>query len=323
MPGSVGVGQSGVDCLLIGDDLDGARLVATLFPSGAFPATTTQPSTSYFSADGGATWRALPNVDGMRVIQLATHAGLTYALRVAGPPAGTGHSTLSVSDDALQSWRAVDADIQRDPHHVPSIPFIRGFWLRAEDGLLVAQSDYLENRGGSIVTTLWRSADGGTHWSRQPLPAGQDSLGAFTNLGTKPRPMCTHPHQEGEQSWCTLDGGLTWHQILKAHSAKYPDRLASAFPIALTVSGDLIAWVSNAERPDDGPNGTSLQRLRAGASAWEIAETEESVGKGLDFFYEAPPGGGVLWRMPQPLAEFHPAGNPTRRIYYLPYSAIK
>jgi hypothetical protein len=48
------VGQFGLDCLLIGDDLDGARLVAMLFPPGAFPATTTQPTTSYFSADGGA-----------------------------------------------------------------------------------------------------------------------------------------------------------------------------------------------------------------------------------------------------------------------------
>ena len=314
------VTRFGLDCLLIGDDLDGARLVATLFVPGAFPATTTQPSTSYFSADGGASWRALPNVDGMRVVQMATRAGLTYAHRVAGAPDGFGRSALSVSDDNLRSWRAVDADIQRDPHQLANVPLIRDFWLRAEDGVLVVLSVYQENKNGSSSRMLWRSADGGSHWSKEPLPSGYRDLVNRPTAGRISQPICANPTQLGQATLCTSDGGVTWRPLTTAQSAKNPDRVASVYPIAQTGAGDLIAWVEDAEGPDEGPNLASLQRLRAGASAWDVVESKPSE---IQTSYAPTPGGGVLWRM---ITTLWTAPNGTdeqyRRISYLPYSTI-
>jgi hypothetical protein len=120
---------------------------------------------------------------------------------------------------------------------------------------------------------------------------------------------------------CSSDGGVTWQSLAAAHSAKYPDRVGSVFPIAQTSAGDLIARVSDAEGPDEGPNLSSLQRLRAGASAWDIVESKPSD---IETSYALTAAGGVLWRL---ITTLWTAPNGTdehyRRISYLPYSAIK
>src|SRR5262249_26596593 len=119
---------------------------------------------------------------------------------------------------------------------------------------------------------------------------------------------------------CTSDGGVTWRPLAAAHSAKYPDRVGAVYPIAQTGAGDLIAWVSDGEGPDEGPNLASLQRMRAGAGVWDIVESKPSD---QETSYALTPGGGVLWRM---ITTLWTAPNGTderyRRISYLPYSAI-
>lgn len=324
-PGSVGGGQAHWECLLIADDLDGARLLVTLLPAGAAPNYTTEPGVSYLSADSGASWRAVPNVDGMRVLQLATRQGLTYARRVVGAPNGVGTSTLSVSTDGLQSWRAADTEIQRDSHHDPTIPFIRAFVLRAADGVLLVNSDYLIGSGTTITptSTLWRSADGGAHWSRAPLPDDQRSIVASPDVGANPAAICSVPTREGAEAYCSSDGGANWRVLPQPHSAKHPTRVASPFAFALTRGGDVLAWVSDRTEADEGPDGTSFQRLRAGASAWEIVEAELNDPGPIDTLYAATAGDEVLWRLRPPLTQV--VGDPNhsgRRIYSLPYSAI-
>jgi hypothetical protein len=125
--------------------------------------------------DGGQTWQVsgVPSIG--YVGELASVGARTYGLSV-----GSDRSyTLAVSVDGLVTWRDISGPMARQG--------LTAFWANPYTGALLAETtpSFLS------PVTLWRSSDGGAHWSSDVLPfpvAG--ALVAKAATGAAPWTLC-------------------------------------------------------------------------------------------------------------------------------------
>ena len=122
----------------------------------------------HHSTDGGDTWRSLgrlgPEEFHNDVHGLTLRPTTTGAEIVITTPFGLGRST---DDGASFAWHAFPAfDGARFPYG-----YSRGVCLPAEDIIIVCVGDYVPGAIGALEI----SRDGGTTWSREPLPVTPNS----------------------------------------------------------------------------------------------------------------------------------------------------
>lgn len=239
------------------------------------------------SLDGGASWRLDAEPRGAVIFQLATRGSRTYAM--FGDTDGSGNMTLATSDDHLQTWHAIDTGLTTSNY--------RAFWLNPASGALL-----LESWPGGGAFQLWRSDDGGGHWSQMAVPeAGVGEFTAQQPSGAMPWHICGSVPASGAASpdsfICTSDGGRTWTQeplLIPGSAASYAEQL-----VGLPPDGSLLATVSSGE-------GATLYRLPAGATRWQaLGRLPEGSDGGCA--YASTLGGGMLWTFP---AESDGASNP-------------
>lgn len=271
------------------------------------------------SEDGGTTWTRLDA--SWRLGSLATVNGKTYALRqIDGTP-----QDLSVSVDHLHSWQSVSQALL-GPNKM-----INHYWL-SPSGELLAEVITVANiatppaaatasplQGLPIYHfALWRSADGGAHWSVFPTP----TLSTYSTFGTlefvvgqpvagQPWHMCIpFPPQDGAATAgldCTFDGGQTWSvrpllctiapcpissQVSTSYIRQYSSQYVSLYTLA---SDDAVLVTALAPGATDqngvsGPDG--LYRLPRGSTTWQYLGT---MAGSYIYSFAPTPQGGVLW----------------------------
>jgi photosystem II stability/assembly factor-like uncharacterized protein len=257
--------------------------------------------------NGGRTWQQ-PTGDAAPggTHELATHGGTTYAVRCCyAVPASA--ERLMVSRDAMRSWRPVDAAI------VAAGQGIDAFFYRSDTGGLLATAFDVN----TLNRHLWRSTDGGTHWSELPSPAT-----SFVDVYVIQQPASGHPWLLCAETFkpvhsaetdpgpptgivCSTDGGDHWA------SRPRPDVSGSGFTLlGITNSGDLLAQAN-------GSGADTLYRLAAGGDQWQTFDT--APGSDVSTTYIPSPGAGLLWALP--VQAFYSPLDPTGRIYTKDYAA--
>ena len=256
------------------------------------------------SEDGGATWTRLDTSTPTTTYGLATVQGKTYALRQEQTGIPHPKQRLFVSVDHLHTWQPIDRALA-SPHAE-----IGPFWLSA-DGELLAQvttstllTPIASSRAGalSVSTALWRSADGGAHWSLFPSPPTlhdrqyPEYVVGVPHAG-QPWQVCIRydPEDPAKASMdCTFDNGKTWSVRLLLCIAA-PCTLLGAYTLLYTLASDgaVLTMALAQGSPTKGSTTIyGLYRLPKGASTWQYLGP--IAGRAAYFFAETPQG-GILW----------------------------
>ena len=253
-------------------------------------------ATQAISLDGGASWRLDSEPHGATILQLATRGSRTYALFDATDNSGT--TTLAVSDDHLQTWRAIDTNLATSSY--------RTFWLNPATGAVL-----LEAWPGGGAFQLWTTTDDGGHWSQIAVPGGD------TEWFAAQQPEAAAPwHICGSQPAgsspvgafvCTTDSGRTWTQeplLVPGSAVSYGEQI-----LALPPDGSLLATATGTAQ--------SLYRLPPGSTRWQALGAFPAGSSGSSA-YAPTASGGILWTFP---AESDGAGAPdaATAVYSAPY----
>lgn len=276
------------------------------------------------SEDGGATWTRLDNMreynDPINLYGLTTLNGRTYALRHVPTIQGSFIQNLSVSVDHLHTWQPIDPTFVTPNHGVTN------FWLNPDGELLaeVTTVTYVSTprtTPSPIVPVpstrpishlaLWRSIDGGAHWTAFPAPTlstldwstsrflvGQPAAG-------QPWQICA-PYQNPDDNSsaslvCTFDGGLTWSARPLLCSVARCDGPMSLSGSQYALSGGPYALASNGDvlRMDVALRTTinqlGLYRLPRGSTTWQYLGPTAG---GNAYFFAPTSNGAILWLYP-------------------------
>ena len=154
-------------CSLVVDEVDPRDVLLGIAqdpPAGG----TTLPDRYYRSSNGGVSWQHISGLDGSLVYQFATQGSAFYALRVENPLSATATAELQASTDGMATWHIVDGAIRGGRTSVDQ------FWLNPYNGALLATNVPPSASGAGVTTTsstvVWRSSDGGAHWSNLRAP---------------------------------------------------------------------------------------------------------------------------------------------------------
>lgn len=255
--------------------------------------------------NGGATWTRLDST--VSINDTATLNGKTYALRWQWTDQNHATENLAVSNDHLRAWRTVDDTF------VGAGGVVTNFWLNPNGELLAEVANLNTSSPSSAATptatampnhlpdsqvTLWRSSDGGAHWTAFPMP--QHASGFVTDVVVA-QPVTGHPWYVCAQYLvgqartpligCTFDGGHTWSarpQICTA--APCDSGPASHYRYLFTMASDGSIIISTVAPGSDSQLG--LYRLPRGATKWQyLGPTPGSNA----FFFAPTSQGGVLW----------------------------
>jgi hypothetical protein len=256
---------------------------------------TTLPDLYYRSTDGGANWQHIPSLDGSVIYQFATHGSAIYALRVTNPLSDTATAELQASADGMATWHAVDGGLRSGQSGVGQ------FWLNPYNGVLLATNVPPSASGAGVTTTsstvVWRSSDGGAHWSDLKAPAY-----GFTSVIVRP-PQLNHAWDicvsdftaspttaPSNLLYCGDDSGQGWHDVTGLDTG---DTTATPrYPI-FTSDGALMAITMAAT--SRGATTYNVYRLPSGANRWQ------SLGPTPEFSLLYAPtadGDGMLWSVP-------------------------
>lgn len=249
------------------------------------------------SEDGGATWTRLDtSTTPTTTYGLTTVHGKTYALRQEQTGIPHPKQRLFVSVDHLHTWQPVDQAL------ASPLAEAGPFWLSA-DGELLAQvttstllTPTSSSRAGalSVNSALWRSTDGGAHWSLFPAPPTlHDKQIPRYVVGVphagQPWQVCIRYELEdpaGASMDCTFDNGKTWSVRLLLCIAAPCTRLGVDYTMA---SDGAVLTMSLAE---GSTTIHGLYRLPKGATTWQYLGP---IPGGGGYFFAETPKGGILW----------------------------
>jgi hypothetical protein len=277
-------------CSLVVDEVDPRNLLLGIAqdpPAGG----STIPDRYYRSADGGATWRHIPGLDGSVVYQFAAHGSAIYALRVTNPLSDTATADLQASADGMATWRAVDGGLRSGQSGVGQ------FWLNPYNGALLATNVPPSSVTTTSSTVVWRSSDGGAHWSNLKAPA----YGFTSVIVRPPQPnrvwgICVSDFTASPTTapsnlvYCGDDSGQGWHDMTGLDTG---DATATPRYTALTSDGALLAITMAAA--SSGATTYNVYRLPSGADRWQ------ALGPTPEFSLLYAPtaeGDGMLWSVP-------------------------
>jgi hypothetical protein len=225
------------------------------------------------TTDGGQSWhaRVVPPIG--YVEKLASVGGRTYGIFVASDKS----ATLDVSVDGLVSWQ----DISGPMAHQGLIVF----WANPYTGTLLAET----NPPFPGPVTLWRSSDGGAHWSSVALPFSQ--VGAvIVKAATSSAPWTLCLDQGSTTPGgiaCSTDSGAHW----QVQPAVIDAGLRGYGVIGVADDGAVLAdgMADSFQR---------LYRLPPGATRWQsLGDVPPTTGTLL--YTHTSASDGVLWSFPE------------------------
>jgi hypothetical protein len=222
--------------------------------------------------DGGQSWHAsaVPSIGFVQ--KLASVGGRTYGLFIASDKS----ASLDVSVDGLVTWRDITGPMAHQG--------LTTFWANPFTDALLAETSptYL----GPV--TLWRSSDGGAHWTSNALPFSvAGTLVARAPTSASPWTLCLNQGSGFPGGIaCSTDSGMTW----------------AALP-ALDDSG--LFGYDAIDIADDGAvlaRGTTnsvwrLYRLPRGATRWQALGDMPMTTGTLLYTHDAGDN-GLLWSFP-------------------------
>lgn len=259
-------------------------------------------SANYATIDSGASWRQLSSPHPITVGQLATRAGVTYAMVGVDTPSGE-QDVLATTSDQFRTWQALPqtqsfglSGLRSESSSFQGVGFVSpAFWLDpSTESILVA---------GNVGAGLWRSDDGGAHWT---------ALSAPVNLTLPGTQLVVQAPRSG-QSWhiciatsvanfslrpsnsltCSADAGHNWQQHPGPNIAFTNPGLGTYYaPVevfAIDGNGAILAMIY--------PLGQeAIYRLDGQAYQWQaIGNTPEGVA--LSPRLSPSSSGDVLWTL--------------------------
>ncbi|HKW21755.1 MAG TPA: hypothetical protein VJO13_10295, partial [Ktedonobacterales bacterium] len=277
-------------CSMVVDEVDPRDLLLGISqdpPAGG----STIPDRYYRSTNGGTTWQRISGLDGSVVYQFATYGSAVYALRVENPLSDTATAELQASTDGMATWHAVDGAIRSGRTSVGQ------FWLNPYNGMLLATNVPPSTATTTSSTVVWRSGDGGAHWSDLKAPAY-----GFTSVIVQP-PQANHAWvicvsdftaspttAPGNLLYCGDDSSQGWHDMT---GLDIGDATATPHYVALTSDGALLAITM--ATTGAGATTYNVYRLPSGANRWQ------ALGPTPEFSLLYAPtadGDGMLWSAP-------------------------
>lgn len=289
------------DCMVQVDALDGSRVLIQV--RGQDMQTFKDAMWYDLSEDGGKTWTRLDQ--SAPISDLATIKGTTYALRqvVEGQ---TYVAVLSASTDHLRTWQSIDQSL------VGPDQMVTNFWLNP-DGELMVQVETTSGAPASATPSnrpntmpvrmsvaLWRSTDGGAHWSPFPAPVlTSDGVEPHFTVQApaagQPWHICAPYTPQGSSSAslaCTYDGGHTWSTrpllCIAAPCASSSQATSDSGQYFLASDG---AVLDMALAPGSDSQ-LALYRLPPNATTWQYLGP---IAGSNAYFFAPTPTGGVLW----------------------------
>ncbi|HEX8032517.1 MAG TPA: hypothetical protein VF510_01655 [Ktedonobacterales bacterium] len=234
-------------CNLVADQYDTQSLVA-VFSWGAGEDGSLR-SMSYFSSDGGAHMRALEGK--MQTLEVGNASGATFAIMLDTDTTRGLQLAVIIGDSALLKWRAIS------PPGLAPNDGIANFWTHLPDGTLFV---------ATAQNAFWRSADGGTKWTRVSTVPGHVTLGAW--LPRQGRWMFCASAADFHVA-CSADDGASWHPLPALDAAQQ-------CPVTiLSPDGSALASCP-AGGSGTGATSFTLYRLALGAASWSIVGTAPS-----------------------------------------------
>ena len=230
--------EQGQSCELVAD-ASNASALAAIVSWGSGEAGTLRSAT-LISTDGGAHWSRVSG--DMQLLAMASQAATTYAvLHDTTSPLSSQPISLVASTDGLHTWRSIS------PSGLADGDSIFAFWLRPSSTEIIA---------ASTEDTLWRSTDGGAHWTHINSPHMQVSEAIWQAAASR-WVMCGTVMTAGGTA-CSTDLGQTW---------PVRQNIPGCFADALLPDGTLLAAC-----PPNGGGGTqttdSLYQMPLSASTW-------------------------------------------------------
>lgn len=224
-----------------------------------------------YTRDGGQTWHvssAAP-LTGLRA--LATVGSRAYALF-----RNTSGDALGVSVNGLASWQDITGPLAGQG--------ISAFWANPTTGALLAET----MSGYPAAPMLWRSSDGGAHWSSSVVPfTSGDAMVAKAPVGSSPWTLCASVAGGAQPGIaCSTDSGAHWKTL---------PLLADAGLRGYGVVG--VADDGAALALGMADTGSSLYRLAPGATRWQaLGPTPPTTGALL--YAHVSGGTGIFWSLP-------------------------
>lgn len=289
------------DCAIQVDALDGSRVLAQVM--GQDMQTLAQVTWYELSEDGGAHWTRLDQ--SAPINDLATLNGTTYALRQVV----VNHivvAELFASTDQLRTWQRIDQTL------AGANQMVDNFWLNPDGELLAEVETDSGAPAGAAATpsagpsatpaqvdlSLWRSTDGGAHWSLFPVPSLSTSrdtqLDYFVQspVAGQPWHICASYAPPGNSTGaalvCTFDGGRTWSaRPLVCTTAPCTQPLPTDQYVMASDGAVLIMMPAPGSQSQ-----LALYRLPRGATTWQYLGP---LAGSNAFFIASTPAGGILW----------------------------
>lgn len=279
-------------CILTVDEWrpDIAVVAIDWAPMGASPGLSS--FASYVTLDGGASWRQLSGPNPYAVRELATIATFTYAIIAVDAPGGEPDE-LASSSDGLRTWQPLPQTQSFGLDGGSS-----GFWLDPKNGALLVEASLPTGAG------LWRSDDGGMHWTALSTPVSPSDLSLAqvvvqSQAGAWHICIITSPGNGSTPSssiTCSLDGGQTWQQRPGLNVAfTNPSKGTFYAPtdvFALDDSDAILAGVSLEDFTDFSLHET-FYRLAPQARQWQVIGSVEGADFPVGLYPSAT--GDVLW----------------------------
>jgi hypothetical protein len=251
-----------------------------------------QCTLTYHSTDGGASWKApdlpLPGtllgwkVDFSPIQATVLHAqgGKLYSLIGCGPLCSGPSARIVVSADGGASWSLADGDLRAAGQNICEVaPAPSGSLVFA-----VTTSDVCQNQNMTGVSlALWRSDDGGAHWSRVgdlPATISEGLMAVDGGDGGKGGPLLyddlpvvqSQGHalsvsQGPANLRASADGGKTWTQA-PVTGMSAAQNAAVTPPLGTLADGSIVVGQSAGA-----PGGltvlqTTLYAWKAGDTSW-------------------------------------------------------
>lgn len=277
------------DCLLVVDANQSTHVIAALLPRDAYGADTPRSDVqSYVSTDGGTTWTKLaaPANDTPLYTALATHGNTTYAL--ARGTCLFCKQMLYRSTDGTKTWARADTGVFEEKNGRATRSMF-GFWTATNGDLLATIESGLNGE-------LWRSTDGGDHWStfaqteKSVMGSGPISNNGIVAAGGQAAfwracvsniAFASNPHDHTMEITCTLDGGKTW-LATGSRETNVNKRILAQAP-----DGEVLATTFEGYH-------SALVRIAPGRQTWESLGTAPGP---FSFTYARGADGkrGVLW----------------------------
>lgn len=275
------------ECVLIVDANDPQRVAVWINTAKMGASPQASNVVAYLSQDGGLTWRTLSKTGPYLMMSMSSYEGAIYASGSGISASGADLRDVWVSHDSGVSWRALGAT-PLSPN-----PYI---WINPQTGEMLGTNNY------DLIPTLWRSANGGSSWTKLSVP---DVVGAGGEQS-----LLVAPHEAGWRICvtgstapgpkaknllaCSADLGATWTSPTALNPSQYsPKGFTFTAPVdvfAITDDGALLASY------DDIQSGLRFEALTPGAHAWApLSPPPVASATGGPPVYTTGPGNGMLW----------------------------